>query len=224
MRAFSGQTYKGRRDNADIELIQLSDVICEGNKVTRFYALTKSSAVYAGCAAYVEGAIDGDRINIYVYESEKPNASTDFAGLARCVLSSYRNLSEFVLRYSRTSERRTGFTEINGTISVSDSPGKPVGMCSSHTNKDRNSDRKTSRHIRRGHLKLGHPYSPAVVHLEQFSPDQLLEIGFAPDGTPSIEAVQEYTALDDFSKRRVIERRGLRSIEEIRQSCRQAAG
>ncbi len=226
MRVFTGQNFRGQKDNADIEHIQFDTSLNGNGKEIRFYALTKDNPSSSSKKLYLEGTIDlnyGIDITHILWDEQSSPLYFDRGGLERSLLNAYRNLenSKELEANGNSDKARSGSND--SVPSVSDIQGNNSARYrsnGSHGNGNGNGSER-NRHVRIGHLRQtngsGVPVSPSVVHPEEFSDEELLSLGFAPDGTPSIEAVEEYSTLDSLRKKQIIRRRNLRELQHLKE-------
>jgi hypothetical protein len=222
-REFTGQTYIGKKYNRDIDMIQLTSVLEDLSNYTNFCALTKDDSVNAGRVLYLEGRIYSNLgVDISGIESDSSDSymEINIIGLEESIMNAYKNLTTAMELEIGGKEKRKRGTDSETRLYVSDLEEDFLARYPSDNSSEETAGSPRSRHIRIGYTRIMRgkrvPCSPSVVHAENFTDEELLDLGFSPDGIPSVEVVRDYSDMTEEEKEKIIERRNLQSIETIR--------
>ncbi len=195
-REFTGQTYKGRGNNLDIDEIQLYTFI-EPQVHTEFYAITKNKSKNAGKNFYLEGIINkGEDVKIFKLESDSnKKVEINLKGLEDSIRNVYVNLTTFKKALGK-KESKTKSKSGSGRTYVSDLPENPVIKSYNLKNNGNHTGRNKIPHIRGAHIMERYGRisicSPACVHPERFTAEELGNFGFCANGKPTPEVVKNF--------------------------------
>ncbi len=232
VRILCGQNYLGKKDNTDIDDIEFRTVMDEGGAKVEFYALTKKGSECSKLVLYIEGAIEEDgnvSFSEVEYGASDTPFSTDLDSLRRSILNAYENL---VNVEEIASNGPSGRVLGNGGRSKQYVSDRENGNSKRYVdvNGNGNSHPKgngegpdRSKHVRSGFVRRFNSHkiamAPCLIHKEDFSDEQLLDMGFDPvTGEPSIETVMAASEMDKIYKEQLIRKKGLKSIAAIRAS------
>jgi len=149
----------------------------------------------------------------------------DLIGLGQSAINAYNNLTHIRHQESVEEERRLNPRVEDCRLYVSDREGDHSTRYNSRGSGRNGSGITRSEHIRIGYRRENESLvSPCVIHSDEFSDEELLRLGFSPDGTPSAEAIRNYSILTGDEISSIIERRNLVSIHGIRCSYDDGVG
>jgi hypothetical protein len=222
----TARTYRARRENLDLAYVQFKPEVRDGVPVISFYAITKPTAQHAIIETWVEGTLscDGDvTITRSFSDPSDIGSQLDNFGLEQSIRQAYKNIVE-IDHKSTKNQRPSGESYLlhNHNQYFSDQPNEPNTHYIDQFIESVCRGLPKTPHIRRGFQRLykgtGKIVSvlPTVIHIDQYTAEELINSGFSPLGETSQEAVRLFCpSLSSEQQDELSRERKLRPLDEL---------